>query len=87
MLSINKKCLCKKHIYDFKKGKYYEIVKLDDTGVILRYTFVNLVYDYGFDFNIDSKKFYPHLGIKNFYDYFCSEKEERQLKLKKLNNI
>jgi hypothetical protein len=79
MFNINKKYLCKKNSLYCIKGNIYDIhmISFNCISIYLDNYFIyeNFIFEEGF---------YTDLY---FYDYFYTEKEERKLKLRKINNV
>jgi hypothetical protein len=92
------KALCKKNLYSFKKGEYYDvdgihsIFEKDDfisirvkgeyslnTPQLYRFNYKGTVAHYVED--------YIGWNELNFFDYFCSEQEERKEKLQTIQKI
>ena len=79
-MNTNRKYICKKSIFRFKKGYSYYIVFYSTSYIIIRSVTENINLDESFNL-YDYPDFISDLY---FYDYFYSENEERKFKLQKI---
>ena len=79
-MNTNRKYICKKSIFRFKKGYSYYIVFYSTSYIIIRSVTENINFDESFNL-YDYPDFISDLY---FYDYFYSENEERKFKLQKI---
>lgn len=80
--------LCKKNYAVFKEGKHYEVISI--ISVFVKNDFIILLSNqslYRFRLNKSLEYVEDYIGLNEiyFYDYFYSEKEERKIKLNKIN--
>jgi len=79
MLYKGKKVLCKKVYENLIINKYYKISAISKNLIMIDNKKRNTIHSVLFTLNIGT--------YSKFYDYFYTDKEERKLKLERLNNV
>jgi len=87
MLNINRKYLCKKTYFGCIEGQYYAVGDMSYFNTVdMIVCDGELCHNESFSLELLIPNYYSHTNAI-FYDYFYTEQEERQLKLKRLNNV
>jgi len=85
MIEVNKKYLCKKIYNGCIEGRYYNINAVGHYYITFLVCDGELCHEETFSYDPENPNAYSY--IPNFFAHFYTEQEERQLKLKRLNNV